>query len=102
MKKNFLIMVMSVFMITVAHSAVNPYENWSNNNNDVYRSTYEPIDWSAMDRFRYEDDYRYRSQSSSYDNNITNRKRVSAEIEKVWVDYNDFDSNGNSGMKIHV
>lgn len=98
MKKSFLVMVMSVFMTSVAHS-VNPYETW----NDMdFRSTYEPIDWSAMNRFRYEDDYRYRSQSSNYDNNITNRKRVSAEIEKVWVDYNDFDSNGNSGMKIHV
>ena len=37
-----------------------------------------------------------------YDNNITNGKSVSAEIEKVRVDHNDFDSNGNSGMKIHV
>lgn len=98
MKKSFLVMVMSVFMTSVAHS-VNPYETW----NDMdFRSTYEPIDWSAMDRFRYEDDYRYRSQSSNYDNNITNRKRASAEIEKVWVEHNDFDSNGNKGMKIHI
>ena len=98
MKKNFLIMVMSVFMIPVAHS-VNPYETW----NDMdFRSTYEPIDWSAMNRFRYEDDYRYRSQSSNYDNNITNRKRVSADVEQVWIEHNVFDSNGIKGMRIHV
>ena len=98
MKKVFSILMLSLLAVGATHS-VNPYESWGDMD---FRSTYEPIDWSAMRRYSSPgNDYGYRSQSSSYDN-ATNAKRVSADVEQVWIEHNVFDSNGIKGMWIHV